>query len=115
MTMQLDCRHTLGAAAEKVSADIRALCQRRMDFLPPLLDRLALFAETWRMNISPDSLDAIERKLDQLLAIMNSLRAENETLRARVGALESEKAALDHTIGLTRERLEALRDRLPTP
>lgn len=66
------------------------------------------------MNISPDSFDAIERKLDQLLAIMGSLRTENETLRARVDALETEKAALDNTIDITRTRLEALRDRLPT-
>lgn len=80
-----------------------------------MLDRLALFAETWRMNISPDSFDVIERKLDQLLAVMNSLRAENEVLRTRIGALENEKAALDNTIDVTRERLEALRDRLPTP
>lgn len=66
------------------------------------------------MNISSDSFDAIERKLDQLLSIMNSLRAENETLRLRIDALENEKAALDNTIDITRERLEALRDRLPT-
>lgn len=93
-----------------------AHCARaQTDFLPPLLDRLALFVETWRMNLSPDSIDVIERKLDQLLSVMNSLRAENETLRARVGALESEKTALDRTIDVTRERLEALRDRLPTP
>lgn len=66
------------------------------------------------MTLSSTSFDAIEHKLDRLLAITNSLRAENEALRARVGVLESEKAALDNTIDITRERLEALRDRLPT-
>lgn len=77
------------------------------------LDRVRLFAETWQMNVSPDSFDALERKLDRLLAIMGSLRAENETLRLRVSTLENEKVVLGNTIAVARERLEALRDRLP--
>lgn len=59
------------------------------------------------------SLDSVERKLDQLLAIMNSLRAENEMLRLRAAELEAEKSALDNKIIMACERLEALRDRLP--
>jgi cell division septum initiation protein DivIVA len=59
------------------------------------------------------SLDAVERKLDQLLTIMRSLRSENETLRQRVAALETEKILLKNKISAACERLEALRDRLP--
>ncbi|MFZ2627636.1 MAG: hypothetical protein WAX67_02005 [Rugosibacter sp.] len=59
------------------------------------------------------SLDAVERKLDQLLTIMHSLRAENEKLRLRAAGLESEKTILNSKISTARERLEALRDRLP--
>ena len=59
------------------------------------------------------SLDAVERKLDQLLTIMHSLRAENEKLRLRAASLETEKSILNSKISTARERLEALRDRLP--
>jgi cell division protein ZapB len=59
------------------------------------------------------SLDAVERKLDQLLTIMHSLRAENEKLRLRAASLESEKTILSSKVSAARERLEALRDRLP--
>jgi cell division septum initiation protein DivIVA len=59
------------------------------------------------------SLDAVERKLDQLLTIMHGLRAENEKLRLRAASLESEKTILSSKISAARERLEALRDRLP--
>ncbi len=58
-------------------------------------------------------LDSVERKLDQLLAIMHSLRTENETLRLRAAELEAEKFALDNKIVVACARLEALRDRLP--
>lgn len=59
------------------------------------------------------SLDAVERKLDQLLTIMHSLRSENETLRQHVAALETEKILLKNKISAACERLETLRDRLP--
>lgn len=59
------------------------------------------------------SLDAVERKLDQLLTIMRSLRSENATLRQRAAALETEKIILNNKISAACERLEALRDRLP--
>lgn len=59
------------------------------------------------------SLDAVERKLDQLLTIMHSLRAENEKLRLRAASLESEKTILSSKVSAACERLEALRDRLP--
>lgn len=59
------------------------------------------------------SLDSFERKIDQLLAITQSLRDENEMLRLRVISLEAEKTALNDKITITCERLAALRDQLP--
>jgi cell division protein ZapB len=59
------------------------------------------------------SLDHLERKVDQILAVCASLRGENQTLRASVADLEAEKAALTKKIDITRERLEAVMTRLP--
>ena len=59
------------------------------------------------------SLDHLERKVDQILAVCASLRDENQTLRVHVAGLEAEKAALARKIDITRERLEALMTRLP--
>lgn len=59
------------------------------------------------------SLDQIERKVDQMVAICASLRTENQDLRAHVASLEAEKAALAKKIDSTRERLEGLMARLP--
>lgn len=59
------------------------------------------------------SLDPLERKVDQILAVCASLRGENQALRAHVAGLEVEKAALALKIDTTRERLEALMARLP--
>lgn len=59
------------------------------------------------------SLDQLENKVDQILAVCSSLRSENQLLRAHVASLEAEKAALTTKIDTTRERLEALMTRLP--
>jgi cell division protein ZapB len=59
------------------------------------------------------SLDHLERKVEQILAICASLRGENQALRSTVAGLEAEKAALTKKIEITRERLEALMTRLP--
>jgi cell division protein ZapB len=59
------------------------------------------------------SLDHLERKVEQILAICASLRGENQILRSTVAGLEAEKAALSTKIDITRERLEALMTRLP--
>lgn len=59
------------------------------------------------------SLDQLEDKVDQILAICGSLRSENQDLRAHVAGLEAENAALAKKIDITRERLEALMARLP--
>ena len=62
------------------------------------------------MNVS---LDSLERKVDQIVAVCASLRGENQALRAHVAGLESEKAALAQKVELARERLESLMARLP--
>lgn len=59
------------------------------------------------------SLDSLERKVEQIVAVCASLRGENQALRAHVAGLEVEKAALARKIDATRERLEALMTRLP--
>ncbi len=59
------------------------------------------------------SLDHLERKVDQIVAVCASLRGENQDLRAHVASLEAEKAALTKKIDTTRERLEGLMARLP--
>jgi cell division protein ZapB len=59
------------------------------------------------------SLDHLEHKVEQILAVCASLRSENQALRAQVTGLETENAALAKKIDLTRERLEALVTRLP--
>ncbi len=62
------------------------------------------------MNVS---LDSLERKVDQIVAICSSLRGENQALRAHVAGLEAEKAALEQKVDTARERLEGLMAQLP--
>ncbi len=62
------------------------------------------------MNVS---LDQLERKVEQMVAVCASLRGENQALRAHVAGLEAEKAALAQKIDVARERLEGLVARLP--
>ena len=59
------------------------------------------------------SLDQIERKVDQMVAICASLRSENQDLRAHVASLEADKVALTWKIDMTCERLEGLMEMLP--
>jgi cell division protein ZapB len=59
------------------------------------------------------SLDHLEHKVEQILAVCASLRSENQALRAQVAGLETENVALAQKIDITRERLEALMSRLP--
>ena len=62
------------------------------------------------MNVS---LDSLERKVDQIVAVCASLRGEKQALRAHVAGLETENAALARKVELARERLESLMARLP--
>jgi hypothetical protein len=59
------------------------------------------------------SFDTFEHKLDQLIDTCGRLRADNQTLQARVAGLEAEKLALESKIDVTRTRLEALMAKLP--
>ena len=59
------------------------------------------------------SLDHLEQKVEQIVAVCASLRTENQALRAHVVGLEAEKAALTQKIDITRERLEGVMARLP--
>ncbi len=59
------------------------------------------------------SLDSLERKVEQIVAVCASLRDENQTLRATVAGLEAERTALAKKVDSARERLEGLMARLP--
>lgn len=59
------------------------------------------------------SLDQLEHKVEQIVAVCASLRSENQVLRAHVAGLEADKQALAKKIDITRERLEILMTRLP--
>jgi cell division protein ZapB len=58
-------------------------------------------------------LASLEQKVEQIVALCETLRAENHRLRDRVGALEGEKQALTERMVTARTRLEGLMDRLP--
>jgi uncharacterized protein (TIGR02449 family) len=60
-----------------------------------------------------DRLDGLEKKVEQMLAFCQMLRAENQTLRDRVAGLEGENHTLVNKIEIARCRLESLMDRLP--
>lgn len=75
-----------------------------------LLDLIELFPETCLMSVS---LDQLEHKVEQIVAVCASLRSENQILRAQVVGLEAEKTAMAKKLDTTRERLEALMTRLP--
>ncbi len=59
------------------------------------------------------ALDPLENRVDQLLSLCGSLRAENEDLRSRVAGLEADKAALKKKIDVAATRLENLMEHLP--
>ena len=59
------------------------------------------------------SLDHLEQKVEQIVAVCASLRGENQALRAHVAGLEADKAVLAQKIDITRERLETLMTQLP--
>ena len=60
------------------------------------------------------SLDSLERRIDELLAVCHSLRSENESLRGKLVGLEGEKQKLTLKIDTAAERLEGLLTKLPT-
>ena len=58
-------------------------------------------------------LDALEGKIEQVVALIDHLRAENEVLKNQIAAAEAERLHLRQTVTLARERLELLVNRLP--
>ena len=58
-------------------------------------------------------LEALEIKVDQVLELVHQLQAENEVLRNRIAAAESERLDLRQKMALACERLEAMMDKLP--
>ena len=58
-------------------------------------------------------LEALEAKIEQVVALVHQLRAENEVLKNQIVAAESERLHLRQTITAARERLEGMMDKLP--
>jgi uncharacterized protein (TIGR02449 family) len=58
-------------------------------------------------------LEALEAKIEQVVALVHQLRAENDVLKNQMAAAESERLHLRQTMTAARERLEGLMDKLP--
>lgn len=58
-------------------------------------------------------LDALEARIEQVVALVHQLRAENEVLRNQMAAADAERLHLRQTMNAALERLEALMDKLP--
>ncbi len=62
------------------------------------------------MNVE---LETLETKIEQAVALIQQLRAENEVLRNQMVAAEAERLHLRQTMTAARERLEGLMDKIP--
>ena len=62
------------------------------------------------MNVE---LETLEAKIEQVVALVQQLRAENEVLRNQMVAAEAERLHLRQTMTAARERLEGLMDKIP--
>ena len=58
-------------------------------------------------------LDALENKIEQVVALVHQLRTENEELKNQMAAAEADRLHLRQTMTVARERLEGLVDKLP--
>jgi cell division septum initiation protein DivIVA len=56
-------------------------------------------------------LEELEAKIEQVVALVHQLRAENEVLKNQIA--EAERLHLRQTMTLARERLEGMMDKLP--
>jgi septal ring factor EnvC (AmiA/AmiB activator) len=65
------------------------------------------------VNATPNAIDSLERRIDQLLAQFDSVRAENSALRNRLLETQADRDRLKTCIDTAAERLEALKERLP--
>ena len=57
--------------------------------------------------------EELEAKIEQVVALVHQLRAENEVLKNQVAEAEAERLHLRRSMTAARERLESLLDRLP--
>ena len=62
------------------------------------------------MNVE---LETLEAKIEQVVALVHQLRAENEVLRNQMVAAEAERLHLRQTMSAARERLVGLMDKIP--
>ncbi len=62
-----------------------------------------------------NELNALESKIAQVAALCRTLRAENDELRQKLSASESEKADFAQRMSEARQRLEQLAGQLPAP
>ncbi len=60
-----------------------------------------------------DDFAALEYKIEQVIALVTQLRAENEVLRNQMATAEAERLHLRQTMTVARERLEGLIDKIP--
>jgi FtsZ-binding cell division protein ZapB len=60
-----------------------------------------------------NELEALESKVEQAVALIQQLRAENEVLKNQMVAAEAERLHLRQTMSAARERLEVLMDKIP--
>ncbi|TXI80003.1 MAG: hypothetical protein E6Q42_00050 [Dechloromonas sp.] len=60
-----------------------------------------------------DDFAALEHKIEQVIALVAQLRAENEVLRNQMATAEAERLHLRQTMTAARERLEGLVDKIP--
>ena len=58
-------------------------------------------------------LEELEAKIEQVVALVHQLRAENEVLTNQIAEAEAERLHLRRSMNAARERLEGLLDRLP--
>ncbi len=58
-------------------------------------------------------LEALESKVEQVVALVHQLRAENEVLKNQMVTSEAERLHLRQTLAAARERLEGLMDKIP--
>ena len=58
-------------------------------------------------------LEELEAKIEQVVALVHQLRAENEVLKNQIAEAEAERLHLRRSMTAARERLESLMERLP--
>jgi chromosome segregation ATPase len=58
-------------------------------------------------------LEELEAKVEQVVALVHQLRAENDVLKNQMAEAEAERLHLRQAMPAARERLEGLMDKLP--